>query len=258
MIMHVTRREFLKLTGAGIVWSLLPKHAFAEALSIPVLMYHDISNHFRDDYTVSPAAFSAQMEWLYCSGYRTLFFSDLDTLDEDRSGKPVIITFDDGYASFSDHAFPVLREYGFRATVNIIGKHAGSYINMGGNRPLLSWDEYRYLHGSGLVALGCHTYNLHFLGKAHSHDEKEIENDLLLFQEIFRRELGRNTELLAWPFGIYSKRTVAIARKAGFKYIMTSNEGYLKTGDSLLEIPRLNINNKLDMVSFQQYIGEKK
>lgn len=256
--MDVTRREFLMLTGTGIVWSLLPQKTFAGVLSIPVLMYHDISNHFKDDYTVSPAAFSAQMEWLYCSGYRTLFFSDLDTLDEDRNRKSVIITFDDGYASFSDYVFPVLREYGFRATVNIIGKHAGTYINMGGNRPLLSWDEYRYLHKSGLVDLGCHTYNLHFWGKAHSHDEKEIETDLLLFQEIFGRELGRNTEVLAWPFGIYSKRTMAIARKAGFRYIMTSNEGYLKRGGNLEEIPRLNINDKLDMVSFQQYIGEKK
>ncbi|MDH4230539.1 MAG: polysaccharide deacetylase family protein [Nitrospirota bacterium] len=254
--MHITRRDFLKFSGAGIAFLSLPQNLWAKTTSIPVLMYHDISSQFVDDYTVSPSLFSAQMEWLHSMGYHTLFFSEAESFIEKNNDRAVIITFDDGYASILDYAFPLLKEYGFKATVNIIGKHTGAFIKLGGNRPLLSWDEYRYLGDSGLIDLGCHTHNLHSRRLAADFSESLLEEDLKGFQEILKQETGKRTEILAWPYGIYTGKSIAIAEKAGFRYILTSNEGYLRKESSLLEIPRLNINDKLDLISFQQYLGE--
>lgn len=256
--MNLTRRNFLKLSVATITLSLLlPKNSFADSIKVPVLQYHDISDQFRDEYTISPSIFAAQMEWLYSHGYKALSVKEIDGVN--GSEKVAIITFDDGYASFMDYAFPLLKEYGFKATIHIIGQHVGTFIVEGGSRPMLSWDEYRCLIKSGLVDLGCHTYNMHIwrgnIGGVIMFSEEERKKDLLLFQEIFQKEIGKDTEILAWPYGLYNKNAMEIAKKVGFKYILTSNEGYLREGYDPYEIPRLNISNKLDLISFQQYVG---
>ena len=127
--MYLTRRDFLKLSSAAIVLSpTLPKYLFAYEIKIPVLLYHDISASFKDYYTVSPSNFASQMEWLYSIGYTALSFKEIRRFIENGGEKAVIITFDDGYASFVNYAFPLLQDYGFKATINIIGKYVEKFL----------------------------------------------------------------------------------------------------------------------------------
>jgi biofilm PGA synthesis lipoprotein PgaB len=196
------------------------------------------------------------MEWLYSHGYRTLSFGEVDGFFKRAEGKAVIITFDDGYASFGSYVFPLLSEYGFKATINAIGKYMGGYLELGANRPLLSWDEYRYFMKSGLVALGCHSYNLHIYRSGLGilgFRPKEIEDDFRLFKDVAKRETGQEIQILAWPYGIFDAKAMNIAQKVGFKYILTSQEGYLHRGGNLLRIPRWNINHSHHLDSFRQY-----
>lgn len=255
--MKLTRREFLKASGGALLFSCwIEERGWAKPVKIPVLLYHDLSDAFRDDYTVSPRQFAAQMEWLYEEGYRPLFFREIESLEGKGFEKPILITFDDGYASFVDYAFPFLQTYQFKATINFIGKHTGRFIHLGGNRPTLSWEEYRYLLKSGLVDLGCHTYNLHFKGGVVSVSESAFREDLQLFQEEVQNRIGRKLEIMAWPYGIFNDKSIRIAREMGFRYFLTSTEGFFKKGSKVEVIPRLNINYRLDLISFKHYIGE--
>ena len=258
--MNITRRDFLKISFALAFSLTFPKNLFARSIRIPIFLYHDISHQFKDDYTISPANFASQMEWLYAHGYKAVSIRDLQKYFNCGDEKIVLLTFDDGYASFMDYAFPLLREYDFRATINIIGKYVGTYIKIYGNRPMLSWDEYRYLIGSNFVDLGCHTYNMHVWrdGKGiTAFSEKERENDLLLFQDIFQKETGRTTDILAWPYGIFDNESIEIAKQAGFQYIFTSNEGFLTDINNFQEIPRKNISNRINISTLKSYIGER-
>ncbi len=253
MNMHFTRREFLKISGTTI--ALLMSDAnniFASISGIPVLLYHEITDKFNDEYTVSPSNFAAQMEWLYWNGYKSI--SIKDSINIRNSEKTFILTFDDGYRSFIDYAFNLLVEYNFKATINIIGYYVGTYFNYKStNRPMLSWDEYRYLIKSGLIDLGCHSYNLHNYGRVLYISEEMLVKDLYLFQETLKKELGIYTDILAWPYGLYNKKSIELAKRLGFKYLLTSHEGFFDKKNTD-EIPRLNINNKLDLFSFQEYI----
>lgn len=253
--MNLNRRDFLKLSVGTLAYLSLPGIARGEAMQVPVLMYHDVSNVFRDPYTTAPSLFAAQMEWLYADGYRAVSFAEALKLRHRPDEKVVVITFDDGYASFIDYAFPLLEGYGFRATIAVIGATVGSTMTFEGKRPMLSWDEYRFLASSGVVDLACHTYNLHSFLKVQGIGETELAADLALFQQTLERELGRRSDLLAWPYGFYRKEWIPIARSAGYRYLFTSNEGLLGGSDDVTEIPRLAINSKLDLVSFQQYLG---
>lgn len=254
--MRLTRRQFLKLGCAAATAAAFPPAAFGSVTPrVPVLIYHDIADGFRDGYTITPALFAAQMEWLHEAGYRTLSFAELGT----PAGLPergVIITFDDGYASFLDYAYPLFEGYRFKATVNIIGGWVGSFIHEGGSHPLMGWDEYRHLAAGGLVTLGCHTHGFHRRGGVLLEPAAALERDLALFQETIRRETGSRAEVLAWPYGIYDQERTAVAERAGFRYFLTSNEGYLSRDTPLTAIPRLNISEKIDLISFRQYLGE--
>ncbi len=257
MSFDMTRRFFLTAMAMVMV---MPKKVFASdsarPFSIPVLLYHDISFEIIDDYTVTPALFAVQMEWLYANGYKAISFADLGT--ESSLEKAVIITFDDGYASFVHYAFPFLRAYGFKATINIIGQYVGSFLQDGGNRPMLSWDEYRYLAASRLVSLGCHTDRLHVFrnqGAAGVSDEVLLD-DLQHFQSIFKQEMGTTSEIIAWPYGFYNERSISVARKAGFHYFLTSKTGFYHHTDNSTEISRIRISKNDQLFTFQSKIGE--
>lgn len=259
--MNVTRRDFLKLSGAAISLLLsFPENLLAGEKKVPVLMYHDISDWFKDDYTISPSQFASHMEWLYSNGYQTLPVKELADVTWDDNKRVVIITFDDGYESFMEYAFPLLKGYGFKATINVIGKYVGTFIDFDRNRPVLSWDEYRYLIKSGVVDVGCHSYDLHMwrngVGGVKAFSRKEIEKDLQLFQEVLKKETGNTANILAWSYGIYDKESIEIAKQAGFYYILTSNDGYLVQHSSLQEIPRKNINDTIDLDAFKKIMGE--
>jgi len=252
--MRVSRREFIALSGMTLASSLVSlENVSARPMGIPVIMYHDISHQFNDPYTMSPPDFAAQMEWLYAHGYRAISLKETNKLSGIDKDNAIIITFDDGYASFMDHAFSLLQGYGFKATINIIGKYVGTYVAP--NRPMLSWDEYRYLADNDYIDLGCHTYHLHsFQKNVLTVSDRDIEKDLIFFQDVFEKETGQRTEILAWPYGRFNRRSIEIARKVGFKYILTSNKGLLFEESEHDKIPRLNIDHDLDLLTFKRKI----
>jgi peptidoglycan/xylan/chitin deacetylase (PgdA/CDA1 family) len=259
--MGLTRRAFLKLGGAAVVSLSFSRYSTADAVNIPVLMYHDISYQRREEETVSPSLFAAQMEWLYGAGYRSIAFEEIDSLDAMSLKRAVIITFDDGYATFMDYAFPLFKEYGFKSTINIIGKQAGGF--MSGDDPRLSWDECRLLLKSGIVELGCHTYDLHaWFGTlsragALAAVNKRLPEDLALFQKVYTEELGRPARILAWPYGRYDDTSVEIAKRAGFRFILSSNHRLFMTEGSRSDIPRFTIDNNAPLPLFRKILERR-
>lgn len=256
--MNLTRREFLKLGGAAVVSLSFAEGCPANAVNIPVLMYHDVSHLTDEAETVLPPRFAAQMEWLYGAGYQTIFLGEIDTLDAERAKRAVIITFDDGYASFMDYAFPLFQNYGFKSTINIIGEHVGGFV--AGNDPRLSWDECRFLVKSGIVEIGCHTYGLHswYGNKARSTAVNEfnekLRQDLSLFQEVTIKELGRPAKTLAWPYGMHDRKSIEIARQSGFSFILNSEPKYFVKGSGQSDIPRLTIGHTVDLQRFRELV----
>lgn len=253
--MRITRRECLRLGGALFLSTRVPWTAEGSPGGVPVLMYHDISDDYRDAYTISPSLFSAQMEWLYNNGFRAIAVRDIPRQPE--NGKAVVLTFDDGYASYMEYAFPLFREYGFRSTINVVGNRAGTFFDVGGNRPMLSWDEYRYLLGAGQVDIGCHTFDLHEWNHrgALGVSGRRLAEDLGKFLEVLKKETGKATDILAWPYGLYDGERISIAGKMGFRYLLTSRDDSSATAGKLLEIPRRSVDNQCDIVSLRTVVG---
>ena len=91
----------------------------AASASLPVLTFHALDDR-RSVISILPQVFRRGMARLHESGYRTL--SLLAAVDCLRRGvsfpdRALVITFDDGYQTVYDEAFPVLQRYGMPATV---------------------------------------------------------------------------------------------------------------------------------------------
>ena len=124
---------------------------------IPViLMYHSVTPHEEDPYrvTVSPARFEQQMRWLHGRGFRGA--SVREVLDARASGRGqglVGLTFDDGYADFAEYALPVLKRYGFSATLYVIAGRMGTdnvWDPQGPRKPLLTAEQVRQVADAGI------------------------------------------------------------------------------------------------------------
>jgi peptidoglycan/xylan/chitin deacetylase (PgdA/CDA1 family) len=115
--------------------------ANAQGFPIPVLMYHYIREyHFSKDPTgnqlsVSPNSFDQQMQYLVSHGYTPI---SLDTMygilsgKASVAGKPIVLTFDDGYIDFYANAYPILKKYGFHAVSFVPTRFVGrpEYVSM--------------------------------------------------------------------------------------------------------------------------------
>jgi len=266
--MTLSRREFIKMSGAAVLWLSGPGYASARAVSIPVLVYHDIVQPSKDKEkqkpereTLTPPLFAAELEWLYEAGYRAISLNDLEKTPVEQMRRAVIITFDDGYASFMDYVFPLLVQYGMKATINVIGKHMGSYVR--GNDPRLSWDECRFLRSSGLVDIGCHTFDLHTMqaGRAWTSSlaalNEKLRDDLGRFQSLYTREMGQPATILAWPYGMHDSRSIEIATQAGFHFLLNSNNRSFIQGAGHTDIPRFTMQGKDALTRFREVIEER-
>ena len=148
----------------GVVRPLLRAARVARAPSIPILMYHSISDDLDDGRrpyyrtVTSPARFRRQMSALRERGLRTLTLSEaarsLATPGLARADPAVVVTFDDGYRDFSTTAFPIMQEMGMSATVFVSTGYIGRSFFDG--RPCLSEGDLESLACQG-VEFGSHT-----------------------------------------------------------------------------------------------------
>lgn len=129
---------------------------------LPVLMYHKLSESVSDGLTVTCAQFDQQLHYLREKGYRPLHFSDLIQLEKRKDPLPpgaIVITFDDAYTNFRDHALPILKKHGFTATlflpVAFIGK---TNIWDRGSEPILGAADLKMMANNDLVEMGLHSF----------------------------------------------------------------------------------------------------
>jgi len=127
----------------------------------------------------------------------------------------VVITIDDGYRSAYDIAYPILKKYGFTATLFIYTDYVGV------SRNAVSWDQLRKMKADGFE-VGSHTLSHVDLtkileGEDEQHYLARIERELLQSKEILDKELTHNTISVAFPFGRYDPRVLAICERLGYK-----------------------------------------
>lgn len=182
------------------------------APGIPILTFHAL-DEVGTVLSFSPRVFERGLAHLHAWGYRALTLADVAAKIRQRAELPeraVVLTFDDGYRSVYEHAFPILQRWQMPATIFLtVGTAATDRLPSFGGREMLSWAEIREMQKCG-IAFGAHTLthpNLTRLPLA------DAEREMRVSQEIIAQALGVAVETLAYPGGRSNARVRAIAQK---------------------------------------------
>ena len=126
---------------------------------LPVLMYHHVVEDGQEcnDMTVTVSRLREDLQWLKDNGYTTVLPREL-AAGEALPEKPVLITFDDGYRSNYNLAFPIFQEFEAKMVISVM-----VYMQDNAASDFITWAMCREMVDSGLIEIGSHTYLLHNL-----------------------------------------------------------------------------------------------
>lgn len=214
---------------------------YGPCVYLPTVMYH----HVRDltlarsqgdlGLSVDPGVFKSQMQYLKDKGYNILTMKDLINFFDSGIPTParsLLLTFDDGYEDFSLNAMPVLKEFGFRATMFLP-------TGLVGNPGFLNWGQVSDAAASGLIYFANHTWSHHSVAVSKEVDQKEIST-----ADTQLKEHGLNQDLVfAYPYGNFGDYAVQILQSMNYKVAFTTIPGSTLCKKQRLTLPRNRVGN---------------
>lgn len=224
---------------------------------ISILMYHQVGNFapvrlHRASYT-NLVHFRRQMAFLKHWGASVLSMSDAVRALRGEIPIPpraVVLTFDDGYRSFIEHAVPVLRQYGFPAIVYVLAQRAGDAadwyaVDGQPTPPLMRWDEVRQLPAQG-IEIGSH-------GLLHTRlaglPADSLGAELTDSRRIIEDQLGLAVPHFCYPFGSVDQAAIDACAAAGYTSAVTCQRGAARADLDLLALPRKSVRQGDDVPS---------
>lgn len=252
-------------------------------LKVPILMYHHIKEGADLDVTITPELFEEHIKTLSENGYTGVMINDLVEYVEKGiplPEKPICITFDDGYLSNYELAFPILKKYNMKATIFVIGSSIGKDKYKDTNYeiiPHFGFEEANIMQQSRLIDIQSHTYDMHQSEKYESGDKvresavelknetegefiKALTDDYNKMEQIFEEKMNKKITALAYPHGEYSTLSSVVLKslgvKATFGTVAKSNTIIKGLPQSLIGLNRYNICEEVSTENLLSFIEE--
>lgn len=221
--------------------------------AIPILLYHNIAplgNHRYRSQTVAAKTFESHMAYFSSHRYTPITVSHLVQAMTDHSQplphRPVLITFDDGFADFYTDALPILANYNFPATLYIatgyVGKTSGWLQSLGeGSRLMLTWSQIDEISRSG-IECGSHSHNhlqLDILPRQIA--QEEITRSKMVLEQ----HLGQPILSFAYPYGYHNMRTEALVQRAGYASACAVRNALSSREDHRYALSRVEVKGNL-------------
>lgn len=246
------------------------------------IAYHDVEDRDPDQAVVAVRTerLIEQLAWLHNNGYQPV---TVDQILAARSGgaelppKAILLSFDDGYASFYTRVMPILRSYQWPALLAPVGAWidtpADQPVDFAGTpRPrsdFLTWQQVREISQSGLVEIAAHTNDSHlgipanpqgntqpaastrrFDAKTGTYESEaqfkaRMTADVDAISEKIRAATGYKPRVWVWPYGSADGASLSVIDKHGYSMALTLDVGLDGVND-LLSSPRYLVNSDPD------------
>ncbi len=208
---------------------------------VTVLMYHHfITSEIEPGNTliISEKQFEEHLKYFSENNYIPIFLDDLYYMmnnDEPLPEKYIVITFDDGYASNYEIAFPLLKKYGMRANISLVTSSVDKYFEIG----FLSSEQIKEMEDSGYVKFYSHG-NIHV--KHAELSKAELNYSITQSESILDNLLKLHSiKVFTYPFGNYSSSTVKTLQDFGYNMQLLTRPGVVRKNTPQDAIPRIGI-----------------
>jgi peptidoglycan/xylan/chitin deacetylase (PgdA/CDA1 family) len=147
--------------------------------------------------------------------------------------KSVVITFDDGYTDNYDHAYKILKKYGYPATIFV----PSDLVN---NEGYLNWVQMRKMINNG-ITIGSHTRRHAYLPDL---SIEEQWDEIAASKKILETNLGVAVDYFSYPIGGFNDAIKQLVKKAGYKGATATNRGYDRLNKDVFELNRIRFSDK--------------
>ena len=157
-----------------------------------------------------------------------------DELKKNKNQRKILLTIDDGFLSFYENAWPILKKKQIPFILFISTREIGAYNYM-------NWDQIKEISKENFVEIGNHSHTHEYLvDESKELITKDIEKSI----SIFKKNLGVNSNFFSYPFGEYSNEFKKIIKNFNFKYAFGQHSGVIDETKDFYELPRYPINEK--------------
>jgi peptidoglycan/xylan/chitin deacetylase (PgdA/CDA1 family) len=220
----------------------------APTIKVPILTYHyirinpDSRDRLGFALSVTPADFAAQMDWLASNGFHPVTPSDLYAYLNGSRGlpsRPVILSFDDGYADFYTTVLPILRAHDFTAVAYIVSGFVGQSGYM-------SAAQIVELDRRG-IEIGSHTVHHANLAKS---APGNVNYEVVASKQALEQLLGHPVNSFCYPSGQYNGSVAAAVQAAGYSNATTTAFGFVHYMSDRYRWSRLRISGGEALADF--------
>lgn len=265
-IYQVVKQEFsLDNIVSAIEHIYAREYVYAKHYEIPVIMYHRVASGEQDHGVhgtyIDKDKFINHLKYLKSRNYQTVTFEDLannkykERFNQDH--KWVILTFDDGYVDNYTTAFPLLKEYGFKAVIFLLSEAKYNSWDVNNEaRPekrfdLMSDEQIKEMMDYG-IEFGIHTKDHPFLTQI---PLEEARSQILESKATLEQRFNKKFITFAYPYGDLNDDIKAIVKESGVSFAVATDSGDIVFDKDLMQIRRIAIFPGNSMLTFMRKVS---
>ena len=199
------------------------------------LMYHRFEENKYPSTNIKIDDFKKHIKILQENNIRFINPKNFENeIKNNKKQRKILLTIDDGFSSFYQNAWPLLKKEKIPFILFVSTREAGALNYM-------TWDQIKEISKEDFVEIGNHSHTHEYLV-----DESRdlILDDIQKSISIFKDQLGKNSDFFSYPFGEYSLEFKKLIKSLGFKYAFGQHSGVIDETKDFYELPRFPINEK--------------
>lgn len=204
-----------------------------------VLLYHHVASDTPPSTTISPETFRSHLEYLRDNNFKVIGLSEMVTALQNQQAIPeksIAITFDDGYSSIYDTAFPMLEQFGFPFTLFVstgpIDRAQSNYM---------TWENINEMASAGVTIANHLVEHPYMLDKLPEETDanwiNRMRQEIQEAQKTIVSHTGQDNKFLAYPYGEYNNNIKDLSKELGF-IGFAQNSGAIGFDSDFLALPR--------------------
>ena len=204
-----------------------------------ILLYHHVAIDTPPSTSISPEKFKEHLEFLRDNNYSVIALDKMIKSVSEGTylpDKSVAITFDDGYSSIYETAFPLLKSFGFPFTLFLstgpIDREQQNYM---------SWKQVREMSDAGVIIANHMVEHPYMLEKQPQESQNDwlnrLEAELLSAETRIKEETGQSHRFLAYPYGEFDTTIKTVLEENSF-IGLAQNSGAIGHNSDFLALPR--------------------